>query len=380
MPTAEIASPSLVAVRPVRSGRDWKAFLDLPRRLYASDPHWVAPLDAEIREMLSDKNPFWAHAERETLLAYKEGRVAGRIVATWDHLYNETQNERAGLFGFFECENDPAVAAALVDAACAWLKAKGAVKVMGPFSPSINDECGLLVDGFDGDPFIMEPHNPPYYADLLEAAGFSKAKDLWSWIMDDVSAEVPRVAKLAERVHRRPGLVLRTLDMRHFDRDIQLIREIFNDSWRDNWAFAPITPEEIAFTAKKLKAILKPEIVHFIEIDGKPAAMSVGLQDVNKALKPINGKLWPFGLVRLLWGLRSLDQGRLIALGVRKEHRNKGLEALLYHEAVCAGRKLGWKRGEMGWTLEDNRAINEGIRAMGGRVHRTYRILSKDLA
>lgn len=371
---------SVVAVRPVRTKADWKAFLEVPFPIYRHDPHWVAPLSSEIREMLSDANPFWRHAEREAFLAVTpEGRAAGRIVATWDRLLVQTQGEPVGLFGFFECESDPGTARALFKAAEDWLKERGAKRIMGPFSPSINDECGLLVDGFDNDPYIMEPHNPAYYKPLLEAAGYAKAKDLFAWAMDDTWNEPDRIRRLAERVRRKPGLKLRNIDMRRFEEELQLVREIFNESWKDNWGFTPVTPEEIAFTAKKLKPILKPEFIHFIEIDGKPAAMSIGLPNVNQALKPLRGSLGPIGLIKLLWGLRRIDEGRLFALGVKDAYRGKGLEVLLYYEAILAGRKLGYKRGEMGWTLEDNQGINEGIRALGGRVYKTYRIYSRDL-
>ncbi len=375
----------MIEIRPVNTKRERKAFMDLPKRLYANDPHWVPQIESELAGMLDPKSPFFEHGEAQLYAAFRGGQMVGRISAHVDHLHNERYNEKTAFFGFFECENDQAVANALLDAAKAWAVGRGFDKLRGPFSFSINHVSGCLVDGFDCPPYVDMGHNPPYYAALYEGWGLAKAKDLIAWRYD-VTIDPPEMAQdLARAVESHPGLVVREVEMKHFDRDLKIILDIFNEAWAQNWGYVPMTPAEMKKMAENLKLVIEPRLAFIAEVDGEPAAISVCIPNVNQALLRSRGKPTPWVLGRLLWDMkvaRSVDQARLIILGIRRKFRGSalgGLSVLLYVKTHLVGQSIGFKAAELSWTLEDNVRINQGIEMMGGKPYKLYRVFEASI-
>jgi GNAT superfamily N-acetyltransferase len=372
-------------VRAVQSSQDLKAFIDLPYRLHRDDPLWVPPFRHDIRTLLSKKkNPFFDHGEAAYFIARREGRVTGRIAAITNRLHNETHGDRVGFFGFFECENDQATANALIDKAAAWVADRGHDTLRGPMSFSINDECGLLIEGFDTPPFLMMPHNPPYYRDLIESAGFSKIKDLWAFLggPKDSSMPVPeRLTRAVEVVGKRLGVTLRPLDMRRYPEEIQLIRQLFNDTWSSNWGYVPMTQRELEHLAKQFKPVVNPDIIPIAEIDGRPIGFGLAIPNLNEVLRGNrSGRLFPAAL-ELLWKLkrRRITHVRIPLLGVIPEYRGKGIDAMLYHWVWTRAGEHGMPRGEASWILEDNPAMIQGLKKMGLEKYKTYRVYEKGL-
>ncbi|MBI4057099.1 MAG: GNAT family N-acetyltransferase [Elusimicrobia bacterium] len=374
-----LAEKKSVQIRPVSSPQDFSEFIELPFRLYRNDPFWVPPLRAEAKEILSSKNPFWEHAEKALFLSFRNGRLTGRIAAITNRLHENIHQEACGFFGFFECENDPESAEGLLSQAQDWLQRKGKKLMRGPLNPSINDECGLLVEGFDSSPYILMTYNPPTYASLLEGYGLKKAKDLYAHTLPCHDPLPERISRLVARLQKNKEISIRPLNMRRFKKDLQIVQDIYNDAWEKNWGHIPMTQNEIQYMATKLKPILVPQAIRFAEINGKPVGFTLMLPDVNQTLKHLDGNLGILGTIKFLYYFRRINQLRLLALGVKPEYRNKGIEALLYHDARETSQKLGWINSELSWTLEDNEAINAGIQAMGGRHYKTYRIYEKQL-
>jgi len=369
---------------PVKSRRELKEFVGLPYSLYKNDPHWIPPLFLERWDTLHPKkNPYYQHAEVQLFLAKRNGRLVGRISAQIDREYEKIHKERAGHFGFFESVRDPQVAAALLEAAEDFLKQKGATRSVGPFSFSINEESGLLIEGFDQPLMTMMPYNPPFYADLISHSGYLKAKDLFAWRYE-VGQIPPDAAQVAEEVARYPGLTVRTVDMKNFKADLEKIIEIFNSAWSENWGFVPLTAAEVDKVARDLKLFIDPEGAFIAEVEGKPAAMVVAIPNLYELVAGLKGRLFPFGLFKLFYRIRRkrYRSGRLMLLGVKKEYRGTvlgGLSILLYSELHrrCLSKHIQW--GELGWTLEDNKAVNAGIEFMGGRRYKRYRVYEKIL-
>jgi hypothetical protein len=375
---------SELEIVPVRSRRDLKEFIQLPYRLYRNDPHWIPPLWVERYETLHPKkNPFYGHAEVKLFLARRKGSTVGRISAQIDREYEKFHKERVGHFGFFECENDPIVAQALLHAAEEFHRTHGVPRSLGPFSFSINEESGLLIDGFHEPLMTMMPYNPPYYATLLEGAGYRKAKDLYAWKYS--VGEIPKdPAEVAESVAQYPGLKVRTLHPKNLREDLGKVMEIFNSAWSENWGFVPLTEAEIDKVAKDLKLFMDPEGAFLAEVDGRPAAMCIAVPNLYELIDGLKGRLFPFGLFKLLWRIKKkkYKSGRLMLLGVKKEYRGTilgGLSILLYVEIHKRGLQNRYEWGELSWTLEDNKGVNTGIEFMGGKRYKTYRIYEKNL-
>lgn len=376
-----------VEVRPVQSRADMRAFLALPERLYAQDPCWVPAIGFELRKHLNPKkNPFFEHGEAQLYVAWRGNRPVGRISAQVDRLHNERYSERTAFFGFFESEDDPAIAQALLDAARSWASHRGMNELRGPFNFSINHISGCLVDGFDTPPVIEMGHALPYYGALIEGAGCSKVKDLYAWNYD-VSEDPPEmVQQLADAVAAHPGLTVREVDMAHFDRDLSIILTVFNEAWAQNWGFVPITPAEVKKMAEDLKLILDPRLAFIAEVDGEPAAISLTLPDINSLLLRHRRLPEPLRLARTIWDLKvakDVDKARLMILGIRRKFRGSalgGLSVLLYCKTHWVGKRLGMKNAELGWTLEDNTRINQGIEMMGGKRYKTYRVYASPVA
>jgi GNAT superfamily N-acetyltransferase len=368
------------AVYTVYGGQEMRDFIKVPFILYKDDPYWVPPLILDLKTTLNrKKNPFFEHAEAEYYVAREGLDPVGRIAAIIDHNYNKYHNKLIGWFGFFESVDDPDVARSLFRAACGWLRDKGMTEVYGPASPTLNDEAGLLLEGYDSSPYIMMPYNPPYYHRLVEGEGFAKAKDLYAWYLSASIDPPERVARIVERVKARHKLSVRPVDMKNFRRELGIIKEIYNAAWEHNWDFASMTEAEVDFMAKKLKPIILPDMIRFLEIDGRPIAVSIVVPDFNRVLKKMGGRLFPFGWLKFLYYRKKVTEMRLFALGILPEFRGRGFDGVLYIEALMTGKKIGVTGGELSWTLEDNEPINKGIEAMGAKLYKKYRVYKKDL-
>lgn len=363
--------------------RSLREFVDLPFRLYAGDPNWVPPVKLFVRQMFEPRHPFHEHAEVVPFLARRaDGRVVGRICAIHNLAHNEYHGDRQGFFGFFETEEDPDTAQALLTHAGEWLAGRGLDSVLGPFNFSTNEECGLLVEGFDGPPLVMMPYNPPWYGRLIEGCGFTKARDLYAYWVDAAENDVSRLQRVADVAAGRPGLTLRDLSVRHISRDIPIIMDIYNECWRDNWGFVPLTGRELDRMAEELRMILVPGLAPIIEVDGAPVAFAVALPDSNQPFRKAGGSL-----LRAILALKApllrvrMDRVRVLLLGVRKAYRGRGLEALLISRIIAESSRLGMGRGEMSWILEDNQPMRRILERVLGAVHyRTYRIYSRTLS
>jgi hypothetical protein len=370
-----------VDVRTVRSGAERKAFLHFPWSIYPGRyPAWVPPLLMEERKRLDPrKNPFFEHGDVELFLAYRDGDVVGRIAAVENSLHNQVHEDRLGFFGQFECVDDEHVAAALLDRAAGWLAGRGLDGIRGPVNFSLNEESGLLVDAFDDPPAILMTYNPPYYQRLLESWGMEKAKDLWAWVGDEQGFDVERFSRLERLVARSPhDIRVRSLDMKRFEREVELVRDLYNAAWEKNWGFVPMTDAEVEHMAKGLKPVVDPDLALIGEIDGKPAGFSLSLPDINQAIARTNGRLFPFGLFKLIRGMKTIDRLRIITLGLLPEYRRSGLDALFYIETFKRGVAKGY-HGESSWILEDNTLMNRALQKMGFHVYKTYRLYEKAL-
>ncbi len=375
-----------IRILPVEGGRDLKRFIRIPWEIYAGDPAWVPPLLQERRDFLNPKkNPYFEHADVRLFVAHRDGRPVGRISCQIDRLHNERHGEKTGFFGLFESERDPEVASALLHTAEVWLKSRGMDEIRGPFSLSINEECGLLVHGFESPPFVLMGHNPPYYPGLVERCGYQKAKDLFCWRYDSKRPVPEGPLQIAEEVRKYPGLTIREVDPKNLDRDVRILLDVFNSAWSHNWGFVPLTEAEIRKAAKDFKLILEPKLALIAEVDGKPAAISLALPNLHEAIRDLNGRLFPTGIFKLLYRIKrkKIRSARLMLLGIKKEYRGPvlgGLSVLLYVEKHRRSQELGHWGGELSWTLEDNEKINTGIQFMGGEHYKTYRIYEKRLS
>jgi hypothetical protein len=366
-------------VRPVSSKREFSQFIDYTYVRNRRDPHWIPPLRLSERERLQPrKNPFFAHADHQLLLAWRADAIVGRVGVFDDRLHNEVHGDNIAAFGFFEAD-DAQAAAALLAAVDAWAIARGRSAVRGPLNPSLNESAGLLIDGFDTDPVLMMPHNPPEYRAFIEAAGYAKIKDLYAWMYDIGHGAGPGMAKMAARFKARERIVIRRLEARAFERDVNQLRLLYCGAWEQNWGFVAPTEAEFRRIAAELKLILDPRVAISAEIDGVMIGCAVALPDINQVLKGTNGRLFPLGLIRLLLRGRIVDQLRVLLLGLLPIYRTRGLYALLWHELQNAGEAAGYRRGELSWVLEDNRNINDAVERAGARRYKTYRIYQKAL-
>ena len=378
------AAPSAIAIVPVAGRAELDRFIRLPMRLNAGDPHYIAPLLMERREALSPKtNPFFHHADVQFWLAVRDGRDVGRISAQIDHLAPQGEG-KTGHFGMIAAEDDPAVFETLFGAAEAWLRERGCDRVLGPLNLSINEEVGLLVEGFDSPPMVMMPHDQPYVGGRIEEQGYARAKDLYAYRCS-VTTDLPEPVLRRVRRGLPPGVTLRTLDMKRYDAEVRALTEILNDAWSDNWGFTPTTEAETAQLAKSLKPVIDPRMTLFADIDGEPAGFLIFLPNLNEAIADLNGRLLPFGWLKLLWRLkvRGLKTVRVPLMGVRKKfaatRRGQLMPFLMMDTVTLAARKLGVEWGELSWVLEDNLAMNRISEAIGSPIYKTFRIYEKAL-
>jgi GNAT superfamily N-acetyltransferase len=371
-----------VLVTPVQSSADRVAFVKFPYKLYANDANWVPPLFMERMDFLDPaKNPWFAFGKVELFLARRAGEVVGRIAAVHDPRYNEFHGVHLGFFGMFECVDDASIARGLFDAAAGWCRSQGFSQMMGPVNFSTNYECSVLVEGYDAPPVVLMAYNPRYYPGLYEANGFARAKDLWAWELSSAVPPPEKVARIADKVRKREGVVVRPVNMKDFEGEVRRIKDIYNAAWEKNWGFVPMTEAEFDHMAREMKQMVVPELLLIAEVKGEPVAFSMTIPDANIALKAAGGRLThfglPIGLVKLLMAARKIRRLRLIALGTRQEYRKRGIDAILYLDTLRNARSLGYTGGEISWTLEDNHLVNRAIESMGGRKYKTYRLYEK---
>ncbi len=369
------------------TAREVRAFIDVPWRLYdaAPDPHWVPPLRIAVKDALDvRRNPFYEAAARELFVARRGGRPVGRVAAIENRAHNRFHGDRVGFFGFFEVADDLEAAAALLDAASAWLGGRGLTSARGPVSPSTNHECGLLVEGFEHHPMFMTPWNPPYYARLMGELGFGVAKELLGWRLPigEPGFALPALyADHAARARAERGLTLRDVDLKHLGREVDVLWDVYNAAWERNWGFVPMTRREFEHLARDLKPLADQRFAFVAEVDGAPAGFALALLDYNVLLKRIpSGRLLPAGLFTLLAGRRGLRSARVMALGVKREHRTRSVFALFAHELVRRGRAAGMVGAEASWVLDDNHLMNRPMRAMGGTPYRRWRLYERAVA
>lgn len=366
-------------VVPVVSPKDLARFIRLPHTIYRDDPRWVAPLTSDERTRLTPgKNPFFEHAEAGYFLAREGGRDLGRIAASVDRNYDSFHGERQAAFGFLEAESAHA-ADALLEAAARWGRERGAECLRGPLNFTTNDDCGLLIRGFEFPPAVLMPYNPPSYPAWVEAAGFKKAKDLYAFRIPIPDRPPDQITRIAEKVGDRFRVRVRRIDMKRFAEELERVKTIYNSAWERNWGFVPMTEREIEHMAAQLRPAVVPDLTLFAEIDGEPVGFLLAIPDVNVALKPLRGRLFPFGIVRLLWMLPRIREIRLMALGVKAGYRRRGIDAALIQRLAQATKAGGYTVCEVGWTLQDNDLVNSLVEVMGGEHYKTYRIYERTL-
>jgi hypothetical protein len=376
-----------IDVSPVADRSDLAAFIQLPKRLYRGQKGYVAPLDMERGEALSPKtNPYFDHADVQLFLARRDGKVVGRISAQVDKLHIEKYGDRTGQFGFLDAEDDPAIFAALTEAAEAWLMGKGMTRALGPLSFSTNEETGLLVNGFDAPPMLLMPFHLPYTSRQVEARGYAKAKDVVAYHLRTDEYKPLASKRMLERAVQETGIIVRNIDMKRFQAEIETVIDIFNDAWSQNWGMVPFTEKEMAAAAKGLKLLIDPKMVVIAEANGEAAGMMVCLPNLLEAARDLDGKLFPFGILKLLYRLKTnkVRSGRVPLMGIRRKHHGTVLGAtllpLMFEKLRARLLERNLEQLELGWILEDNVAMRRVLEGIGGTAYKTYRIYEKALA
>jgi GNAT superfamily N-acetyltransferase len=373
-----------VEIRSVSGGRDLKRFIDLPFRLHANHPLWVPPLKLERRLFLNRRmNAFFSHGEAEYFLALRGGRVVGRVSAQINHAFNDYQKKNWGWFGFLEFEDDQEVLDALLQAAEGWLREHGTERMVGPASFAMNDESGVLIEGYDLRPMIVQPWNPPYYQQRVEQAGMTKAMDLLMWNLEvsDRAKVLPVIFELAEKVQSEHGIRVRPMRRKQLRKDMDAFAEVYNSAWSKNWDFVPYSKKDLDAYAQELQLVFDKHWFMIAEREdtGEVVGMAITVPDVNQVLAKMNGKLLPLGWWKFLRKGKSIDRVRVGFLGVKPEYQHTGVAAKLYVEHFNAAAVRPQDGGEMGWILETNTAMNRGMEAMGGRVVKRYRVYEREL-
>ena len=373
-----------IDIIPVQGRALLDRFIRLPERLHSNDPHYIAPLHLERKDALTSKNPFFGHAEVQFWIARRDGRDVGRISAQIDHQALAIRPDAAGQFGLLAAEDDPAIFHALLATAGDWLRARGKKHIHGPFNLNINEEIGLLVDGFDTPPMLLMGHDKPYIGKRLEEQGFAKEKDVYAYLYD-ITVDLPAGAR---RLLERPlpkALTVRRIDFKRYNEEIRTITEIFNDAWLNNWGFVPLTETETDYLAKSLKPLLDPRLASIVERDGEPVGFLVGLPNLNEAIRDLGGKLLPFGWAKLLWRLKvsGVKTARVPLMGIKRSASHGVIGSLLPFLLIDAVRKealqMGFTHIELSWILEDNMPMRRINESLGGTAYKTYRIYEKPL-
>jgi len=371
----------MIEIFPAQTNKQIAQFIDLPHDLYAHDPNYVPELFLGQKDLLSpNKHPFYKHSSAQPFLAYKDGRIVGRILAIWNTNHNTFNQVLEGQFGFFECINDQQVATKLLDTAADWIKAKGGTKIVGPINLTTNDTCGLLVDGFDRPPMVMMPYNPSYYLDLISNAGYEKKVDLRAYLVTKNKANQRSVLlldRLEERL-KRSGIVLRQINLKNFAEEAQKIKAVYNKAWDKNLGFVPMTDDEFTYTAKELKMIVDPKYCIVAEKEGEIIGFALGIPNINEILIRIKkGRLLPFGIFKLLFGLKKVKTIRVLMLGVLEGYRKLGIEACLYGRIIKNSIPSGIEGAECSWMLDDNYMMNHAIEQINADFYKRYRLYEK---
>ncbi|MEA2295750.1 MAG: hypothetical protein QOE86_3389 [Solirubrobacteraceae bacterium] len=372
-----------VEIRPVRSKRELNAFIKLPFRLYEGETNWVPPIIADRKRFLDRaKNPFFEHGEAEYFLAYRGDRLVGRITAQVDRNLQAFQGNRWGQFGFFECEDDQEVATALLERAERWVTEKGCDRLVGPFDFTTNDECGVLVEGYDRLPVVLMNWTHRYYPRLIEEAGLTKAMDTLMWSLDVVNRERvhPAIWEMAEKVSSEHGITCRGMRKNDLEAEVGRFLEVYNEAWERNWGFVPLTESEVRHYARQLKPLLDENWAMIAETaDGRVAGAALTLPDYNQVFRRMNGRLLPIGWAKFLLYKRRIDRVRVFALGVKKEFQHTGVAARFYQMHYDAAERTPQSVGETGWILETNKPMNRAMEGMGGEVVCRYRIYEREI-
>ena len=358
-----------------------KDFIDLPWRIYAAYPKWVPPLKKEVCRMLDPaRHPFWESSERILFLARRGSETVGRIAGIIDRNYNQFHGEKMGIWGFFECADDQEAAAALFSSVETWVRQKGMTFLRGPLNPSTNYEVGLLIEGFDYPPALMMTYNPPYYPKLVESCGFAKEKDLLAFLIEGDYRLPEWMDSLAGRIARKKGIHIKRINPKDADAEFALIREIYNDSWSSNWGFVPLSTNEIRDIQKNVMKFADPDLAFFIYYENEPAAVCVIFPDINPLLKRLNGQIGVMGLLKAILYRREIKGMRLLIFGIKEKYRQMGIPILAFHHIYEVVRKQKkYRYLELGWTLEDNEAINTLVEESGAKAYKKYRIFRKSL-
>ena len=379
-------SADQVRIEPVQSRSELKDVVMFPFWLYRElkDPYWVPPIISErMQHYDSHHNPFFEHAEMQIFRAVRGGRTVGTIAAIDDEVHRKVWKEPVGSFGLFVCIDDQVVASALFSAARGWLAERGREVMRGPMNLNVNDECALLIQGYDGTPVIMMPYNPRYYPALLEGYGFTKAKDLYAYKIDvtefgpnmeNFPQRVKRVARVARVAQERYGVTLRHIDLNRLDEEVDLIKPVHRQAWNKNWGALPMTDAEYLYLANSLKQVADPDLTYLAFVDGEPVGVFLTIPDYCQVAYHMNGRLFPVGWAKYLWYRRKITGIRVLIMGVLEEYQLKGVDALFYQEGFRVAMRKGYQWGEMSWILEDNYKVIRGIESMGGKHYRTYRI------
>lgn len=369
-----------LSVIPVGSKKDLKDFILLPWKIYKNDKNWVPPLISERKDFLNPKkNPFFKHAEVQLFLAKKDNQIVGRIAGIVNHLHIQTHNEKCGFFGLFECIEDYEVAKALLDIAKTWLKSKGMEKFRGTADFSSNDQWGFLLEGFDSPPVFLMPYNPKYYLDFMEKYGLKKVKDLYAYRLDRDERPPERMYKIAEKIKQKKDIVVRKINLDDFENEVKKIKEIYNLAWSRNWGAIPMTDEEFSHMAKDMKQVIDKDLVFIAEVDGQPAGFSLAIPNVNEALIKLNGRLFPFGLFKLLYYAKKIKSLRIITMGVIHKYQKRGIDNIFYIETFDNGIKKGYTWGEFSWILEDNVLMNRASELLNAKLYKKYRIYEGEI-
>lgn len=374
-------NPNTHEISIITTEKDRKEFIEFPYRHYSHNKYWVAPLLMEQKKLINEKkNPFYNNAEIALFLAKLNGETAGRIAAIIDYRYNEFHQAKTGFFGFFESIDNHNTANLLFKVAEDWLREKGMEDVLGPSNPSMMDEIGILVDGFEKYPSILMPYHKPYYDKLAKKAGYEKEMDLLTYLVTQNSVDRERAERAVKIVKKRlPDLEIRKINMRKIKDEVHIIRDIFNEAWKNNWGFIPLSKEEFDALASDLKTIVDDDFAHIAEINGQPVGFSIALPDYNQIFRGMNGRLFPFGIFKLLWNKRKIDKVRTALMGVLPEYQGKGIDVLMHREAIQNGLEKGVDSSEVGWILENNIQMVRVAERIGGKLDKRYRMYSKKL-
>ncbi|MDI6641055.1 MAG: hypothetical protein QME68_01920 [Elusimicrobiota bacterium] len=369
-------------IEKVETNFDLMKFIKLPWKIYQNDRYWVPQLISEMKTILDEKkNPFWKHSEKQLFIAIDDtGKPSGRIAAVIDRNFIEFHNEQTGFFAFFESINDYTTAELLLDTVKNYLREKGITKMLGPTAPSTNDEMGLLLEGFNSSPVLMMPYNPNYYIEFMERYGMKKSKDLLAYYLHKNAVENVELKKILDRTKKHlPELVVRAVNLRNYANEVKSIREVYNNAWEKNWGFVPWTEEEFYAQCNRMKSLVVPELVLLAFIGNRPVGVLIAVPDYNYVLKKLDGKLGPIEILKFLFYRRQIKFLRIMIMGVIKEFRGRGIEVVMFEQAIKNGIKLGYLEAELSWILEDNTMTCRVAEFLGAKVYKKYRVYEMEI-